>query len=95
MIDWFSVSFSALWIFGLGFVTAGFSLAIYLASQQKQRFELVLEMSAFRTMINPGLALFCPGWTGSAVGTWERIVWAVMALILVVQTWQSRKKGSA
>jgi hypothetical protein len=29
MIDWYLVSFNALWIIGLGFVTAGLSLANY------------------------------------------------------------------
>jgi hypothetical protein len=91
MIDWYSVGFSALWIIGLGLEVAALSLANYLASQQKWRFRQALEMPACRIMINLGLVFFCLGWTGSVSGTWERIVWAVLTLIIAVRIWQGRK----
>jgi hypothetical protein len=95
MIDWYSVGFSALWIFGLGLVTAALSFANYLASQQKRRFRQALERPACQIMIDLGLVFFCLGWTGSVSGTWERIVWAVLALIFAVRTWQARKMSNA
>mgnify|MGYP001558177693 CR=1 FL=1 len=93
MIDWVVVGFGALWILGLGFVVAALGFANYLASRQKRRFRQVLEMPACQIMIDLGLVFFCLGWTGSVSGTWERIVWAVLALIFAAQTWQVRKIG--
>ncbi|HEY5270316.1 MAG TPA: hypothetical protein VII97_08265 [Anaerolineales bacterium] len=91
MIDWYSVGFGALWILGLGLVTTALSFANYLVSQQKRRFKQALEMPACRIMIDLGLVFFCLGWTGSVSAAWERIVWAVLALIFAVRTWQARK----
>jgi len=100
MIDWYSVGFSALWIFGIGLVTAALSFANYLASQQKLRFKQAcllrqaLEMSACRIMINLGLVFFCLGRAGSVPAVWERLLWAVLALMFALQAWQAKKKGS-
>lgn len=94
MIDWYSVGFGALWILGLGLVVAALSFANYLAPQQKRRFRQALEMAACQIMIDLGLVFFCLGWTGSVSGTWERIVWAVLALMFAVQTWQARKMSN-
>jgi hypothetical protein len=91
MIDWYSVGFDALWIFGLSLVVATLSFANYLARQEKWRFRQALEMPACRMMIDVGLVFFCLGWTGSIPVTWERIVWAVLALLFGVRTWQNRK----
>jgi hypothetical protein len=91
MIDWYLVGFGALWILGLGLVTASLSFAYYLASQQKQRFRQALEIPACRIMINLGLVLFCLGFAGNVSTIWERLLWAVLALIFAVQIWQARK----
>jgi hypothetical protein len=91
MIDWYLASFGALWIFGLSLEFAVLSFAYYQAGQQKQSFVSALEMPTCRSMINLGLTFFCLGWTGSAAGTWERIVWAILTLIFAVRTWQVRK----
>ena len=95
MIDWVSVGFSALWILGLGLVTAGLSFANYLASQQKRRFRQALEMPTCRIMIDLGLVFFCVGLAGGVLAVWERLVWAVLALMFVLQTWQARKMSKA
>jgi hypothetical protein len=95
MIDWYSVGFSALWILGLGLVTGGLSFANYLASQQKRRFRHRLEMPACRIMIGLGLVFFCVGLAGGVSAVWERLLWAVLALMFALQTWQARKMGKA
>ena len=95
MIDWVSVGFSALWILGLGLVTAGLSVANYLASQQKRRFRQTLEMPACRIMIDLGLVFFCVGLAGGVSAIWERLLWAVLALMFALQTWQARKMSKA
>jgi len=94
MIDWVVVGFGALWILGLGLVTAALSFANYLAGQQKRRFRQALEMPACQIMIYLGLVFFCLGWTGSVSAVWERFLWAVLALIFAVRTWQARKMSN-
>ena len=91
MIDWYSVGFGALWILGLGLVVAALSFANYLAGQHKWRFKQALEMPACRIMLHLGLVFFCLGWAGGVSAVWERLLWAVLALIFVVQAWQARK----
>jgi hypothetical protein len=95
MIDWVVVGFGALWIFGLGLVTAALSFANYRASQQKWRFRQALEMPACRIMIDLGLVFFCVGWAGGVSAVWERILWAVLALMFALQIWQTRKMSKA
>jgi hypothetical protein len=94
MIDWYLVGFSALWILGLGLVVAALSFANYQAGQQKWRFRQALEIPACRIMIDLGLVLFCLGWTGSVSSTWEHLLWAVLALVFAVQTWQAMKMSN-
>ena len=95
MIDWVSLGFNALWILGLGLVTAALSFANYLAGQQKWRFRQALEMPACRIMIGLGLVFFCMGWAGNVSAIWERLLWAVLALMCALQTWQARKTSNA
>ena len=94
MIDWYIVWFGMLWILGLGFLVASLSLANYLACRQKRRFGQALKRPAFRIMIDLGLLFFCLGWSGDVSSTWERIVWAVRALLFPVQTWQVMNPGT-
>jgi hypothetical protein len=93
MIDWYSVGFGVLWIFGLALVTASLSFAYYLADQQKRRFSQVLDMPVYQIWVNLGLVLFCLGWLGAVSALWERIAWGVLALIFVMQTWLAKKKS--
>jgi len=91
MIDWVLIGFSALWILGLGLVTAALGFANYLASQQKRRFRQALEMPACRIVLDLGLVFFCLGWAGGVSSTWERFVWGGLALMFALQTWQAGK----
>jgi hypothetical protein len=45
-------------------------------------------------MINLGLVFFCLGWAGGVSAVWERLLWAVLALMFVLQTWQARKMSN-
>ena len=80
--------------FGLSLVVAALSFANYLVGQEKWRFSQALRNPVDRIMIDLGLVLFCMGVAGSIRGTWEGIAWAVLALILVVRTWQDRKSSN-
>jgi hypothetical protein len=91
MIDWYSVGLGALWIMGLGLVTAGLSLANFIGCTQICKFGQALKMPACRMMIGLGLVLFCLGLAGSVSTLWEHLLWAVLALIFALQSWRMRK----
>jgi hypothetical protein len=91
MIDWYSVGFGALWIMGLGLVTAGLSLANFFGCTQIWKFRQALKMPAYRIMIGLGSVLFCLGLAGSVSTLWEHLLWAVLALIFALQSWRMRK----
>jgi hypothetical protein len=94
MIDWYLVSFNALWIIGLGFVTAGLSLANYLGSRQNWRVGRALKIPVCNIMIGMGLVFFCLGLAGVTAAFWERILWVVLALIFVFQIWRTKETGN-
>jgi hypothetical protein len=94
MIDWVSLGFGALWIFGLALVTAALSSANYLASRQKRHFKQMFEMSFYHQIIDLGFIFFCLGWAGGASTLLERVLWVVLALLFVLQMWQTRKVSS-
>jgi hypothetical protein len=90
MFDWYSAGFGALWILGLGLVTAGLSLANYLGSRHN-KFRRAVRTPVCMTLIFLGMVLFCIGLAGSVSTTWEHILWAGLALIFALQSWQTRK----
>jgi TRAP-type C4-dicarboxylate transport system permease large subunit len=90
-VDWPFLGFNALWILGLGLMIASLSYASYLATQQKEHFKQVLKMPACRKLGLLGLVIFCIGLAGGVSAIWERIVWAVLAIIFTYQAWQAGK----
>jgi hypothetical protein len=94
MIDWSLVGYSALWIVGLGSVTAGLSIANYMRSEMNWRFGRALRIPSCRIMIGLGLVLFCLGLAGGVSTLWEQILWVVLALVFFLQIWQTRKFGN-
>lgn len=95
MIDWVSLGFGALWISGLGLVTAALSFAYYLAGQQKQRLRQILKMPACQIMVDLGLVFFCLGLAGGVSEIWERILWVVLALIFMLPTRPAMKMSNS
>ena len=95
MIDWYSLIFNAIWILGLGFLTAGLSMAVYVKSQMNWRLERALKAPSCRRMIGLGLVFFCLGQTGGVATLWERILWIVLALVFGLQTWTVKEERNS
>jgi hypothetical protein len=95
MIDWYSVGYSAIWIVGLGFVTAGLSMAYYYGSKMNLPFRKVINILSCRIMIGLGVVFFCLGLAGGVSTLWEHILWIVLALVFGLQTWVARKKSNS
>jgi hypothetical protein len=87
MIDWLLVGFSALWIGGLSLSLASLSLANYRAYEERRKVGLILVLPVFRVMVNLGMTLFCLGMVGGASEVWEQLLWGILVLVFVVQTW--------
>jgi hypothetical protein len=95
MIDWYSVGYSATWIVGLGFVTAGLSTAYFFRSKMNLPFRKAIEIPSCRIMIGMGLVFFCLGLAGGVSTLWEHILWIVLALAFGLQTWVARKNSNS
>jgi hypothetical protein len=94
MIDWYSVGFNALWIAGLGLVTAGLSIASYLGGRENWRFRRAIRIPISGDMVGLGLVFFCLGLAGGVSTAWEHILWAALAFIFILQTWLNWKTGN-
>jgi hypothetical protein len=95
MIDWYSLGFSAIWIVGLGFVTAGLSMAYFIKSKMNLPFRKAINIPSCRIIIGLGLVFFCLGLAGGMSTLWEHILWIVLALVFGLQTWVARNKSNS
>lgn len=95
MIDWVSVGFAALWIFGLAVIVAALSLADYEADRAHLRFRDMFARSRFQAALNIGMMLTCLGLIGNAREVWERFVWGGLAAAFGVQTWLAYRTSRA
>jgi hypothetical protein len=93
MIDWFSLGFNSIWIFGLGFVTAGLSIASFLKNSQNIRFRQAMKSSICRISIGLGLVMFCIGLAGCVSPLWERLLWVILAAIFLLQALRTGNKS--
>jgi len=91
MIDWMGVVTNAAWLFGLAVVLAALSYADWNAHHAGRRFCDVLGQPVFHMAVWSGLTLFCMGVGFSGGRWWERILWGVLAILAVVEVWQSAR----
>ena len=92
MIDWLYVGLSALWIAGLSLELAALGIALYLASEEKQRLSQVLSRSGFRLALDLGLLLFCAGLAALAAVWWEKLLWGLLGVGFVISAWLDRRR---
>ena len=91
MIDWVGVATNSLWLFGLAGVLATLSYYEYLAKAIGKPFRQILNNSTFVGSFSWAIALFCVGVAGSGGSWWQRVAWAVLAILFAVQAWKSRE----
>ncbi len=93
MIDWTGVGAAALWIAGLALIFAALSRARCLAGRAGARFQAVLQAPSTQTACSSGLALFSAGLFFGVRATWERIAWAVSALLCAIVALLEWRRG--
>ena len=91
MIDWLYVGLSALWIAGLSLELVTLSIALYLASEEKQRLWNLLSTHGFRLALNLGMLLFCAGLVGLAIEWWENLLWGLLGVSFIANDWFERR----
>jgi hypothetical protein len=97
MIDWYSVSFGALWIFGLGLEVAALSFAYWEKEVTGERLRLILSRPRWGIPLNVAGGIFCLGLAATSGTAWEKVLWCVLAGWYVFQIWgtvRSYKKGN-
>jgi hypothetical protein len=94
MIDVRAVAGNGLWVLGLSLVLAALSWARWVAHEEGARTRAVLARTGPRRAADLGLLLFCAGLAATSRRTWERVLWAVLAVAWVVQAAVAGRNGA-
>lgn len=86
MIDWLNVFYNALWIFALALALAAISHASWQASENKTRLRKELAGYGVQLSLSAAGILFSAGLALTSEPAWQRILWAVLALLFSYQT---------
>ena len=96
MIDWYGLFYNAAWVLGLAVVLAAFAMASYQTRAQGVRLRQALRASGFLLPFGVGTFLFCLGVLFTSHTWWEKGIWGVCAILLIVwavRAW--RRRGAA
>ncbi len=85
MIDWFNVAANSLWILGCAVALATLSYASWYASVYHEKLRQTLGGRNFQVSLNAAGVLFCLGLAATSGKVWEIILWAVLAVVFIVQ----------
>lgn len=87
MIDVWGVVASSLWILGLALGLATASFAYWAASIRKVAGLDSMCSRNVRISLDGAGVLFTVGWSASAGGNWERLIWGLLAVFMAIQLW--------
>jgi hypothetical protein len=91
MIDWLVVVTNGLWVLGLAGMLAVLSYFDYDARTRSKPVRQVLNAPMFVRPFSWAAVVFCVGVATSGGSWWQRVAWAVLAVLFGVQAWQSRQ----
>lgn len=85
-----SILANSLWVLGFATLLAGGSWAYWMASTAGERFGVVLRRPPVRHVVGSGTVLLCAGLAATSPTTWERLLWAGLAIAGALQAWFPR-----
>ena len=85
MMDIWRIPLNSLWILGLAILLSVLNWAYWVAGIDKARLRTVLRRPRLWRIASLGLVLFCSGMTVAGHTWWERVLWAVLALVCLAQ----------
>ncbi len=91
MIDWVGVVTNGLWVLGLAGMLAAWSYFDYDAKIHGKPVRQVLNAPMFIRPFSLAAVVFCMGVAASGGSWWQRVAWAVLAILFAVQAWKSRE----
>ena len=92
-LDAWAVAANGLWVLGLSLVLAALSWAHWRAPEEGEGLRRALARVGPRRAVDAGVFLFCAGLLATSWRTWERVVWAVVAGLWVVQAALAGRNG--
>jgi F0F1-type ATP synthase membrane subunit c/vacuolar-type H+-ATPase subunit K len=93
MFDWSGLVGNALWICGLAVCLAALSMAYYETRAGQERLGSRLRRPELQLALAAGMSLVCLGLFSSSVTWWEKGIWGVCAILLIVwavRAWRRR-----
>ena len=91
MIDWLGVATNGMWMLGLTGMLAALSYFEYFAKAHGQPVRQLLNARVFVQPFSWAAAVFCAGVAASGGSWWQRLIWAVLAVLFGVRAWQARE----
>jgi hypothetical protein len=88
MINWYNLTMNALWILGCAVAIATISYASWEASVQGEKFGTRLWQPHIQVTLNISGILFCAGLAGTSAVPWQSILWIVLAIGFLTQTFR-------
>jgi hypothetical protein len=85
MINWTALLTNAIWLLALSAALAIAGWASWQAALEKTRFLVVLQRRGTALALQGCLAVFCLGVALSVQATWERVAWALLTVLSVIQ----------
>lgn len=92
MINWQSVIFNSLWIFGLALLLAAFSYHYWDASQHGRSLRTQLSHSSFLRFFWLAIFLVSIGLIGTSQQLWEMVTWGGLALFALFSIYTLSRK---
>ena len=85
MINWTALLTNSLWLIALASALAIAGWAAWQAAQEKTPFPVVIRRRPSMLALSGCMGLFCLGVALSVQTTWEKIAWAILALLTMIQ----------
>ncbi len=85
MIDWYNLFANALWILALALALAALSFARWSARMEGEKLKTILNRAAWGNSLNLAGTIFCAGLALTTEVWWERLLWAILGVLFLVQ----------
>ena len=85
MINWFFLTFNAIWILACGIVLATLSYAVWVTSMQHEKLRNIMALTTYQISLYVAGFLFCLGLAGTSHQWWQIVIWLIIVVLFTIQ----------